>query len=198
MRATLIKDEDGYSLFLKEKDSTNREFIATTDGMYVKYKLSKQNCDEIFSSIDVESLALSKASFFGGAYRTPEGFSDEQVGYLHGFIEAMELSKDKLFTVEDLNNFIDFVIDEKSKEHEVGVPNKELINCHLSTYFIFRMKDLRKIYIDTFIQSLLQSKEIAVEIEIEKISRHKGRKSVFECKQVKLDEHGCLILKKIR
>jgi hypothetical protein len=53
MKAKLIKDEDGYSLFTREENSTNRKFIATTQGMYVDHKLSKQNCDEIFGVVDV-------------------------------------------------------------------------------------------------------------------------------------------------
>jgi hypothetical protein len=72
----------------------------------------------------------------------------------------MELNKEKLFTEKDLSDFIDFVINEKNKQHGVGtgLSNRELIQCHLSTYRIFQMKDLRKIYMDMFIQSLQQEK----------------------------------------
>jgi hypothetical protein len=44
----LIKHKEGYSLCIEENGSNSREFIATTDGMYVKHRLSKQNCDELF------------------------------------------------------------------------------------------------------------------------------------------------------
>jgi len=32
----------------------------------------------------------------------------------------MELNKEKLFTEKDLSDFIDFVINEKNKQHRVG------------------------------------------------------------------------------
>lgn len=171
MRATLIKDKDGYSLFLNKEGSTDREFIATTDGMYVKYKLSKQNCDYIFGIIDVEKLA--------DEYIEDDVISsDEKSTFVFAFLNGMELNKDKVFTLKDVETAMRIVFDwSEGDNHSECTSLNELLNKF---------------------QFLQQPKEIAVEIEVEKISRHKGRKSVFECKQLKLDSDGCLILKKIK
>jgi hypothetical protein len=100
MKAKLIKVDDIYTLMDGDKMIASSDSDFQTD--YEVMKLSKENCNEIFGVIDVEEIALSKASYFGGTYRNPEGFSDKQVGYLHGFIEGAELNKNKLFTVDDL------------------------------------------------------------------------------------------------
>jgi phage terminase large subunit-like protein len=139
MKAKLIKDEDGYSLFTREENSTNRKFIATTQGMYVDHKLSKQNCDEIFGVVDV-------------IYKQVRNGFD---GVIDSFTEAFA---------------------------------KECINKAMELY---------------------QPTEIEVEIEMEKvvdktkvIGAVKGVKGsgdkITTYKSVpKLDENGCLILKRI-
>ena len=172
MKAKLIKNHFGFEYFLADE---NGSAIATSDNG----KLSKQNCDEIFGVVDVESLALSKASFFGGTYRNPEGFSDEQVGYLHGFIEAMELNKDKQFTLGDM---------------------KRVFNCGRDLESIDRFEDWRTF--THFINSL-EPTEIEVEIEMEPCfyddSLGGFSTSYVEGKpkeQLKLDSEGCLILKR--
>jgi len=162
MKAKLIKNHFGFEYFLADE---NGSAIATSDNG----KLSKQNCDEIFGVVDVESLALSKASFFGGTYRNPEGFSDEQVGYLHGFIEAMELNKDKRFTLGDM---------------------KRVFNCGRDLESIDRFEDWRTF--THFINSL-EPTEIEVEIEMIQGMRVNGIQNPFPVK----DSDGCLILKKI-
>jgi hypothetical protein len=173
MKAKLIKNHFGFEYFLADE---NGSAIATSDNG----KLSKQNCDEIFGVVDVESLALSKASFFGGTYRNPEGFSDEQVGYLHGFIEAMALNKDKRFTLGDM---------------------KRVFNCGRDLESIDRFEDWRTF--THFINSL-EPKEIEVEVEMEPCfyddSLGGFSTSYVEGKpkeQLKLDSDGCLILKKV-
>jgi hypothetical protein len=90
MKATLIKDEDGYSLFTREENSTNRKFIATTSGMYVEYKLSKQNCNDLFSVVDVNKFII-------------EDSKDRVIyneSYELGFKRAMELYQPKSIEVE--------------------------------------------------------------------------------------------------
>jgi hypothetical protein len=175
MKSKLIKKSDGwYNLYDGEIG------IGSTHAELQGHKLSKQNCDEIFGVVDVESLALSKASFFGGTYRNPEGFSDEQVGYLHGFIEAMELNKDKRFTLGDM---------------------KRVFNCGRDLESIDRFEDWRTF--THFINSL-EPTEIEVEIKMEPCfyddSLGGFSTSYTEDKpkeQPKLDSEGCLILKKI-
>jgi hypothetical protein len=92
----LIKDKEGYSLCIEEDGSNSREFIATTGGMYVDHILSKENCDEIFGVVDVKKLAIET---HGKDY---EMFQGQIEWFKKGFNKAMELSKDKLFTVDDI------------------------------------------------------------------------------------------------
>ena len=175
----LIKDKEGYYLCIEENGSNSRKFIATTDGMYVDHILSKENCDEIFGVVNVEEIALSKASHFGGTYRNPEGFSDKQVGYLHGFIEGAELNKDKLFTVEDMR-----------KVFNRGYDLPEYLE-----------KDIMNEIFDDYIQLLQQPKEMEVDVRCyigngDKESDSFKDPLVTNTGIPKLDENGCLILKK--
>jgi hypothetical protein len=185
MKAKLIKDEDGYSLFTREENSTNRKFIATTQGMYVDHKLSKQNCDELFGVVNVEKLA--EESVFDG-FRTI---------WKNGFNKAMELNKDKLFTLEDMKRAID-----KAKQGSV----KETHNGYGRP--TERRFDLDDLSYDEIIQSLQQPAEI--EVEIEMICPHPM--DTYRCglqygcdgdgcnhpNQIPyLDSEGCLILKRI-
>ena len=93
MKVKLIKDEDGYSLFTREENSTNRKFIATTQGMYVDHKLSKQNCDEIFGFIDVVYKQV-RNGFDGVIDSFTEAFAKECIN------KAMELYQPTEIEVE--------------------------------------------------------------------------------------------------
>ena len=186
MKAKLIKDEEGYSLFTKEEGSNNRKIIATTEGIYVKQKLSKQNCDEIFGIIDVEKLAEEYA-------RTAHDIIDEpyQNGLFYGFMtgskKTMELNKDKMFTLEDIDKAIEW-----------GIVNG-------------RKGDITHYDIDNFIQSLQQPTEIEVEIEMDDFLFKPKTNSCQQfhpkfgcsdiskcvCRDFKLDSNGCLILKRV-
>jgi hypothetical protein len=99
MKAKLIKHKFGYNLV-----DTNGEFIATSkdeysNGINLKYWLSKENCDEIFGVVSPEVMMKDIES---NCDKTKEG-------YIIGFQMAMELNKDKVFTLE---NFIDLYIEE--------------------------------------------------------------------------------------
>jgi hypothetical protein len=190
MKVKLIKEDDGYSLHVQKKESTNREFIASTNGMYVKHKLSKQNCDEIFGVVDVHKLA---GELYSGHVMAVD-WQLEKSGFIKGFNKAMELNKDKVFTVTNLRvGMIQLLYLEKEKDE-------------LSEVF----KERQFSFIDDYIQSL-QPKEIEVEIEMELVvvgqchcPCHKGLEiiHVMACcnpkhfEQPKLDSSGCLILTK--
>jgi hypothetical protein len=161
-----------------------------TSGLVNGGKLSKQNCDEIFGKLDIYYDAVDYAARQG--HPSPEGFSDEQVGLLHGYIDgfnkAMELNKDKLYTIEDMEEAIQFGLD-GMYGYETGEDGTT------------------KNQMKRFIQSLQQPTEIDVEIEMEseyirmggvkgvKGSSTKLSNPAYGCK--KTDENGCLILKKI-
>jgi hypothetical protein len=100
--------------------------------------LSKQNCDSIFGIIDVEKLAENK--YGKGIYEI------EQVdAYVEGFNKAMELNKDKLFTLEDVKKA--YFKGDYDALYDGAYSEKE----------------------NEFIQSLQQPSEIEVEIEMEEV-----------------------------
>jgi len=93
MKAKLIKTGSDYLL-----RDMGGNVLAITNGTTEGIKLSKQNCDDIFGVVDVEKLAIEydlyeKINFVG-----------QTRAYKAGFNKAMELNKDKMFTLEDMMN----------------------------------------------------------------------------------------------
>jgi len=188
MKTILTKTEEGYALFIGEKGSANREFIATTDGMYVKYKLSKENCDEIFGVIDVEKLAKEYVdSHQSDDFKyTTEEYYNAQIDFKEGFNKAMKLNENKLFTLEDMR-----------QAYDDGMNNIDADGCVID--------DPDEDFIDT-LKCIQQPTEIEVEIEMGSILDTKlsiGATSVQNADHItitrlpKLDKDGCLILKKL-
>ena len=161
----LMKLGEDYKLY------SHDSCIATTHESPYK-RLSKQNCDEIFGVIDVEKLA----------YKTyePETFVNHSDMYKYlcikffkeGFNKAMELNKDKLFTIEDMYEAI-----RKAKSYD-EIPNHDGVIVSF---------DYSK---EEIIQSLQEPTEIEVEIEMD-IAMDGHTVLGYE-----LDANGCLILKK--
>jgi hypothetical protein len=149
------------------------DVLAITNGTTEGIKLSKQNCDEIFGVIDVEKLAT------GYDLYEKINFVGQTRAYKAGFQKAIELNKDKLFTLEDM------------------------INCWNKA---LKFQVLRQTF-GEYIQSIQQPTEMDVEIEMEKVDYEtkvigavKGVKGsgdkITTYKTVpKLDSEGCLILK---
>jgi hypothetical protein len=122
MKAKLIKHKFGYNLV-----DTNGEFIATSkdeysNGINLKYWLSKENCDEIFGVVDVEKLAEDFAKNYS-IYPTAQ--DDTEYGFKNGFNKAMEFNKEKLFTEDDVN--LAFVLGKNNDESRIN----KLINSRL-------------------------------------------------------------------
>jgi hypothetical protein len=145
-------------------------------------KLSKQNCDEIFGVTDVEKLAEDFAKN-NSIYPTAQ--DDTEYGFKHGFNKAMELNKDKVFTLEDMRNAMDWIMTQYFEFYEQPTTARR----------------------EQYLESLQQPTEIEVEIEMEKVVDEtkmvgavKGVKGsgdkITTYKTVpKLDSNGCLILK---
>jgi hypothetical protein len=143
--------------------------------------LSKENCDEIFKLVDVEKLACDECHIDIETYKiiqTLESskslnehvFEAEVGGFINGFNKAMELNKDKLFTIEDMGNLWDFCTYNKGSFLEG-------------------------------LESIQQPKEIEVDIRCyigngDKESDSFKEPLVTNTGIPKLDENGCLILKK--
>jgi len=165
MKAKLINRDNGnYKLYVDEIP------YATTDNSPYK-RLSKQNCDEIFGLVDVDNLVDK----FVENLNVPEKVKkDVQFGYQEGFLKAMELNKDKVFTLEDMKNAFYNGWNYRGEDYQWPTAIKE------------------------YLQHLQQLNEIEVEIVKESIGRVKlGVGSQLEQMMPKLDSNGCLILKKI-
>lgn len=164
MKATLIKrGTDNYKLYV------NGVPFATTDNSPYK-RLSKQNCDEIFDVVDVENYVDEYAS---------EWEYTERISFRDGFNKAMELNKDKLFTIEDMK--MAYFQGEYDSNYQGSYVDKE----------------------NKYIQSLQQPQEIEVEIVMEIVpdfdSRSELDGQIFTTNKKEipeLDSQGCLILKK--
>jgi hypothetical protein len=98
--------------------------------------------------------------------------SKTKEGYILGFKMAIALNKDKVFALEDMRNAIQFGLDGMFG-YEAGE------------------EGTTKNQMKRFIQSLQQPTEIEVEIVMDIC----GDK-VYAVPELKLDENGCLILKK--
>jgi len=154
--------------------------IATTQESPHK-RLYKENCDEIFGVFNVNKLVQDYMEQFKNPmlknYRIGEAFND-------GFNKAMELNKDKLFTVEDVR-----------KAMSIG------LSIGYGRQFEIENKSVE---IDSYIKSLQQPTEIEVEIEMEIVNTQfnpgatciQDSTYISVTKKSKLDENGCLILTK--
>jgi hypothetical protein len=142
--------------------------MATSNGMLVDYRLSLKNCDEIFGAVDVEKLA---DDYFKSTNENSVLW--RRIDFKEGFNKAMELNR---FTLDDIR-----------KAYYVGYEDGK----SGATFF----KQL--------VQSLQQPTEIEVVIEMERskfIVDKSQRDDVSNGFNYipKLDDDGCLILKRIK
>jgi hypothetical protein len=172
MKAKLVKTENGYGL----EDVEIIAFYSSKRPEHKHYKLSKQNCDEIFGVVDVEKLAND--SFYKKFCKDSMQIGLYDVGFEDGFNKAIELNKDKKFTEENI---------------EEAFAYGQLNQVHNQKYFSGSK---------TYIQSLQQPAEIEVVIVTESMNIDEIRKQGqgflnANLNKPKLDENGRLILKKI-
>lgn len=181
MKAKLIKQNgigiqtiDGADYYLILDGKTYHTNPLTSD-LSNGGKLSKQNCDEIFGVVDVEKLA--NYEYPEGDDWSPEESLVRKLAFLNGVNKAMELNKDKLFTVEDMEkvilNAIEFTDFQKDQ---------------------VRKGNYYHIALD-IIQSLQQPTEIDVEIEMVFLGFE--MESGLKMEEPKLDSNGNLILRKL-
>jgi hypothetical protein len=180
MKAKLIKTENGYGI----TGTGIIAFYSSKRPVHKHYKLSKQNCDEIFGVVDVEKLAKEDADLRFPNQGDEESWLARNSGVVWGFNKAIELCKDKVFTLEDMKGYFDWHKKQRYVSH--------------------KPEDM-----DEYIQSLQQPTEIEVEIEMKKVVdetkvigavkgvKGSGDKITTYKTAPKLDPDGCLILKKI-
>jgi len=186
MKGKLIKDHNEYALIDDEGF-----VIATTDITMIKHssskeKLSKQNCDEIFGVVYVIDVVYKQVrnGFDGVIDSFTEAFAKECIN------KAMVLNKDKVFTLDDMRNVIEMSRKGSIQEQHNGYGR------HTESIFV-----LDNLSTDEIIQSLQQPTEIEVENEMECLDPNcDGINKKGVCipgDKPKLDENGCLILKKL-
>jgi len=184
MKGTLNRLDNGYMLLVDG-------IIYATDND----KLSKEKCDSLFGVVDVVKLACEEIQIDPDAYNHINTKANEKnaspcvplneggcVGaalyfQVNGFIKAMELNSDKLFTLEDVRKAFSFYAERA----------------------IVDMKFLDDDFVE-FIKSL-QPTEIEVEVVTEPMNideiREQGKGFLnTNTNKPKLDKNGCLILKK--
>jgi hypothetical protein len=106
---------------------------------------------DFYKGEDVEDLALAYASSKG--YVNPEGYSDKQVGLLHGFIDGYNKAKETYkYTEEDLRKAIEMAITSKY-EYKLEFYNQNEIIQSLQQpkrpkYFECETITMNKLYTD--------------------------------------------------
>jgi hypothetical protein len=181
MKAKLIKTPEQ---LYKLKFYNDEDMLACATAL-----LSKKNCDELFGVVDVEKLA-NEAFPDESEPGWRDSFSPrERKGFKSGFNKAMELNKDKVFTLEQ-------VLD----AFYAGWISKD------KTY-----PEAQKSYKGYLERHVMQPTEIEVEIEMEYYGYCEGcrKAGIWHCahadtcgyaetrERPKLDSEGYLILKKI-
>jgi hypothetical protein len=160
---------------IKTEDEQGVMYSLSGDNLPENYVLSKQNCDEEFAKamgvVDVEKLAKD----FYETRKFESSHIADPVSFKIGFNKAMELNKDKLFTIDDLYR----------------VERCYLRDCD---------NDIK--YKGQIVQRILNEKtqqptEIDVEIEMEEAQEIYRDGTVKYIRVPKLDSSGNLILKKI-
>jgi len=149
------------------------------------HKLSKQNCDEIFVVVDVDIDKLADSFFEKESSNILHPQHQMRNFFILGFNKAMELNKEKMFTVDDVRNAMDWIMTQYFEFHEQPTTGRR----------------------EQYLESIQQPNEIEVEILMRNsrtgnIVKHDSDLEWDEdglCDRAipKLDSEGCIILKKI-
>jgi len=170
----ILKNENGDTIATtKYPFASETEYLAKSKGITLQ-RLSHENCDEIFG-IYIPS-ELSKVLVEG-----------ERGAFEFGYCLAREHNKDKVFTLDDIRNAMDWIMTQYFEFHEQPTTGRR----------------------EQYLESIQQPTEIEVEIEMEENIILKARSMQFSTQRAinavkkewfpkpKLDSEGCLILKKI-
>jgi hypothetical protein len=187
MKAKLVKTKSNYVLSIDEKfinlfnyaiDSKDYGWVVAESFGGELLKLSKENCDEIFGVVDVEKLVEYEYPTINlGVNITTDIHVICQEPFINGFNKAMELNKDRMFTLKDMvkaRNRGDWYSDEdwESYIQSLQQPTKIDVDIVMEDHF----EKTSEIYVD--------------EVGIGNYFNHS--------KKPKLDENNCLILKPIK
>jgi hypothetical protein len=116
--------EDKFELQFEDNEyylvnGNTNDTVATTDKVLLKEydgymkKLSNENCDEIFGVVDLRKLSMDQYPI-GRELHSEQEAVVRIAAFETGFNKAMDLNKDKLFTVEDMRRAIYLSWDDSS------------------------------------------------------------------------------------
>ena len=160
-----------------------------------KQRLSLKNCQAVENGYDLDEY--QEGIFYAGnfGHPSPEGFSDEQVGRLHGFIDgfqkALELLGDKKFSERDIKKIIHW----STLDEDVRLSEEEFFQSLQQTEWdveIVMEKVQSRLYIEPHKEEEYKSKPIELQHPYTT-----NPDEIWEYKP-KLDSEGCLILKRIQ
>ena len=171
MKATLIKDEDGYNLMIYGRTFATTDFrgVHPSANSATEHKLSLNNCQSIENGYDLDELGREACNITDPLRLDSQKYKQDpyfRIGFNKGFQKAMEILGDKKFSKYDMLDFAEFFMNltDKSKPFQ-------------------KLKDWES----------LQQNSWDVEVEQELIQSSIQGEAIWE---LKLDKDGCLILKR--
>ena len=134
---------------------------------YELQKLSIENCNLIFGIFDVEKLAQD---FAKNHSIYPSAKDDTEYGFKHGFNKALELNKDKKFSLEQVIEAMSLY-----KRNEFAMSK-------------------------VLVMVLEEPQDIEVEIEMAEVESYKDKMGNLRTEKTfpRVDKNGCLIIKKLQ
>ena len=134
---------------------------------YELQKLSIENCNLIFGIFDVEKLA---EDFANNHSIYPSAKDDTEYGFKNGFNKALELNKDKKFSLEQVIEAMSLY-----KRNEFAMSK-------------------------VLVMVLEEPQDIEVEIEMAEVESFKDKMGNLRTEKTfpRVDKNGCLILKKLQ
>jgi len=134
---------------------------------YELQKLSIENCNIIFGIFDVEKLA---EDFAKNHSIYPSAKDDTEYGFKNGFNKALELNKDKKFSLEQVIEAMSLY-----KRNEFAMSK-------------------------VLVMVLEEPQDIEVEIEMAEVESYKDKMGNLRTEKTfpRVDKNGCLIIKKLQ
>lgn len=130
------------------------------------YKLSEENCKNLFSGIDVDSLSYD----FAYNHQSDPNHGDTIDIFKKGLNKGLELTADKKFTEQDVENIIDVAVQ-----------------------WALRTKGVGETYQEMSKRAVSYSKPTEIEVEFVMEDSEPAGEQVWQ--NVKKDSQGCIVLK---
>ena len=168
MKGTLIKSNGVFDLLV---DNTIYAQLPGGALSSLTHKLSIKNCEAVENGYDLDELSIANANEIKERWHLGEEWSTARIGFIKGFLKAMELMESKKYSEMDL-----------MKAYKDG--KTSMIKPHRLNMYEY--------------EKSLQTKEWEVNIEVECCGNYSPCNINCEYgSKLKLDKDGCLILKRM-